>query len=165
MGIAALYWATSFLAPCRIVLQGLMDIRPYLAEDRAACLGVFDSISPAPPSSDRTRFEMFLGNPDGPFFVLQHENAVIGCGGYTVAPGQQSAHLVWGLIRSDSQRQGLGRFLLMYRLREIGKLAGIERVLVETPRAVARFFEGQGFKIVNVDGDRFELVKRLTVCA
>jgi hypothetical protein len=69
------------------------------------------------------------------------------------------------MIRSDLQRQGLGRYLLMYRLREIGKLPGIERVSVHVPRPVAPFFETQGFRVAGMTGGQVELVKKLTVCA
>jgi N-acetylglutamate synthase-like GNAT family acetyltransferase len=143
------------------MLQEVMEIRPYGADDQDACLSVFDSTLPADRRPD---FAAFLKTPEGPFFVMHHNDAAIGCGGYQVSREPGVATLVWGMIRSDLQRQGLGRFLLMYRLREIGKRPEIQRVRVETSPSVAKFFESQGFKVVRAVNDNIELVKKLTVC-
>jgi N-acetylglutamate synthase-like GNAT family acetyltransferase len=138
-----------------------MDLRPYGSIDRDACLAIFDSPSP----SERARFDEFLKAPDGPYFVMEHDGAVVGCGGYTVGPEPDVATLVWGIIRNDLRRQGLGRFLLMFRLREIGKAGSIQRVLVETSQDTAKFYESQGFKVAGETDGRVVLVKKLTVCA
>jgi N-acetylglutamate synthase-like GNAT family acetyltransferase len=68
------------------------------------------------------------------------------------------AELRWGMVRKDLRGNGLGRFLLMYRLREIGK-AGVNMVRVADAGA-AGFFEKQGFR-VGADG---ALWKKLAVC-
>jgi len=138
-----------------------MDIRPYESADRDACLAVFDSIG----SGERLAFEAFLDGPTGEYFVMEHERAVAGCGGYAISGDGVAASLVWGMVRRDLQRMGLGRFLLLYRIREIGKAGNVELVVVQTPRQSAPFFEKQGFRM-NASGlDRVEMIKRLTVCA
>jgi N-acetylglutamate synthase-like GNAT family acetyltransferase len=138
----------------------IMDVRRYLPTDRIACLSIFDSNRAA----GRAGFEKFLEAPEGPYFVMEHDGGIVGCGGYTVDAESRLATLVWGMIRRDSHGQGLGRFLLMFRLREIGKLGGIERVRLETSQPAAKFFEGQGFKIVGPVNEGVEMVKKLTVC-
>src|SRR5690348_5544432 len=102
-----------------------MELRPYIESDRDACVAIFDSNAPEffDPGS-RGRFEGFLDQPRGNYFVMVHDSAVAGCGGYVAVPGENVASLVWGMVRRDLQRLGLGRFLLMYRLLEIGKLNG-----------------------------------------
>jgi ribosomal-protein-alanine N-acetyltransferase len=142
---------------------GIMDVRPYGPDDREACLKIFDS-NALPPEA-RAQFELFLDRPKGPYLVMEHDGALVGCGGFELAPDHGLANLVWGMVRRDCQKQGLGRFLLMYRLREIGKTPGIARVRIEAPQQFARFFEGQGFKVVGAENGRVELVKKLTVCA
>ncbi len=150
-----------------------MDILPYQPEHLNACLQVFDSNTPrffAP--AERDRFEAFLQQPNCPYSVMEHESAVVGCGGYFVNAQQGEARLVWGMVHANFHGLGLGRFLLMARLREIGKLGEIPMVSLETSSASAPFFEKQGFKMIRTtpDGigpglDRVEMVKRLTVCA
>ncbi len=149
-----------------------VDIRAYLPSDRDACLAVFDSNMPEFFAlSERAEFEKFLGSP-GAYFVMEHEDAIVGCGGYAVADDANLASLVWGMVRRDSHRLGLGRFLLMYRLREIGKLEGVQVVRLDTSQRAAGFYEAQAFRVVGVvqDGygpglDRVEMVKKLVVCS
>jgi N-acetylglutamate synthase-like GNAT family acetyltransferase len=142
---------------------GVMDLRPYVPADRETCLQIYDSNSL--PVAGRAEFVSFLEGLPAQFLVMEHDSAVIGCGGYQIDAEAALASLVWGMVRRDSQRMGLGRYLLMYRLREIGKVGGIERVRLETLREYAAFFEGQGFKVVGTGDSRVEMVKRLTVCA
>jgi ribosomal protein S18 acetylase RimI-like enzyme len=148
-----------------------MDLRPYSPADRDGCLAVFDSNTPQYfKAHERADFEKFLDRPDCSYLVMEHDGAICGCGGYSVAD-DKAARLVWGMVRRDLQRQGLGRFLLMYRLRELTKTSGVEMVSLDTSQHTAPFFERQGFKIMRIakngyaDGlDRVEMVKRLSVC-
>jgi N-acetylglutamate synthase-like GNAT family acetyltransferase len=143
----------------------LMDLRAYLPTDREACLAILDSNMPHFfAGEDRTRFESFLDQGGATYFVMEHDGAVIGCGGYRIAEESGVATLVWGMVRRDFQKMGLGRLLLMYRLREIGKASGIERVRLETPPLSAAFFEGQGFKVVNIASGHVEMMKKMSVC-
>ena len=149
-----------------------MDLRPYQPADRDACLAIFDSNSPrffAP--AERQQIETFLDRPDCPYLVMELDGAIVACGGYALDAEQTVASLVWGMVRADSQKLGLGRFLLLFRLREIGRLGGVQMVRLDTSQHSAAFFEKQGFKVVGVvpDGyapglDRVEMVKKLIVC-
>jgi GNAT superfamily N-acetyltransferase len=141
-----------------------MDVRPYLPADRDGCLAVFDSNTPDfCRLEDRPDFEEVLDGREASYFAMEHAGAIVGCGGYS--PGEP-ARLVWGMVHRDWQRQGLGRFLLLFRLREISKAGGVKMVHVETPLSAARFFEGQGFRMVGegVDVNHVVLAKKLTVC-
>jgi GNAT superfamily N-acetyltransferase len=143
-----------------------MDFRRYLASDRDACLAIFDSDVPEFfDASERGKFEQFLDRPDGPYFVMDHDGTLVGCGGYVVVAGESVANLIRGMVRRDSQNLGLGRFLLMYRLREIGKIAGIGLVRLETPQRIAAFFEKQGFRVAGRGPTGVEMVKKMNVCA
>lgn len=133
-----------------------MDIRAYSAADREGCLAVFASTG----LEGREAFEEFLDS--GTMFVAEHDGAVVGCGGFVLKGA--TAELRWGMVDKKWQRQGLGRFLLFYRLREIGKLSNVELVELEAPREVVAFFAGQGFREVSGDERRVRMVKRLAVC-
>jgi N-acetylglutamate synthase-like GNAT family acetyltransferase len=138
-----------------------MDLRPYQPTDREACLNIFDSNF---PRETRGQFERFLEQSPATYFVMEHEGALLACGGYHLDAHQGLATLVWGMVRRSSQKMGLGRYLLMYRLREIGKEGGIDRVCLQTPPESAKFFEGQGFKVASVANGSVGLLKKLTVC-
>jgi N-acetylglutamate synthase-like GNAT family acetyltransferase len=149
-----------------------MDIRRYEPADRASCLSVLDSLTPALlDSAARPLFESWLDRTEGQYFVMEHEETVVGCGGYSLSPDQSTATLRWGMIRNSAQKMGLGRFLLMYRIREIGKTGTVGVVLAHSPQTSAGFFEKQGFRRNGMATDAcptgvagVELVKKLTVC-
>ena len=149
-----------------------MDVRPYEPSDRVACLDVFDTLAPALlDSTARPIFESWLDEAVGRYFVMEHEGSVVGCGGYSFSPDQSVATLRWGMIHRGSQRMGLGRFLLMYRIREIGRAGTAGLVIAHAPRPSAVFYERQGFRVNGRDTegcapgiDCVEMVKKLTVC-
>jgi N-acetylglutamate synthase-like GNAT family acetyltransferase len=150
-----------------------MDIRPYEPADRASCLSVFDSLTPALlDHTARPLFESWLDRPASQYFVMEHEETVVGCGGYSLSQDKSTATLRWGMIRHSAQKMGLGRFLLMYRIREIGRAGTVGVVFAHSPRPSAGFFEKQGFHVngIATDADSpgvggVELVKKLAVCA
>ena len=149
-----------------------MDVRQYLPADREGCLTVFDSNMPDFFQSDeRLEFEEFLNEPNGRYFVMELDSGIAGCGGYFITEDKALARLVWGMVHRDWQRKGLGRFLLLFRLREITKTGGVELVRLDTSSLSAPFFERQGFKVVRVVNDGFapgfervEMMMKLTVC-
>ena len=79
--------------------------------------------------------------------------------------------MAWGMVGREWHRNGLGRLLLLYRVREIGKVGGVQRVSLDTSQHSAPFFEKQGFKVARVEKDayapgldRIEMSMKLTVC-
>ncbi len=150
-----------------------MEVRPYSPADHAACLAVFDSNTPPFfDPAERPDFETFLDAPFCFYFVMEHDGALIGCGGYAIGEDESLASLVWGMVRNDLHRRGLGRFLVMFRLKEITRTSGAHWVRLGTSQHSAPFFEKQGFKLVSVekDGyasgmDRVEMRMKLSVCA
>ena len=144
-----------------------MDVRPYSIADREACLAVFDSNDVNPESGSRSEFVAFLDDLSSPYFVMDHDGAIVGCGGFRVDREQKTAELEFGMIRRDAQKQGLGRFLLLYRIREISKAGGIERVLLSALPEMVPFFEKQGFKVdrfSSPDAGHIRMVMKLSVC-
>jgi GNAT superfamily N-acetyltransferase len=147
-----------------------MDIRPYEPRDRDACLAIFDSLTPAfLDTSARPHFEAWLDDPSGPFFVLEHDDVRVGCGGYTVDATEATLH--WGMVRADCQGKGIGRFLLMYRVREIGRTGNVAMILAHSPAPSVGFFEKQGFRANGISipsslpgTPLTRLSKKLTVC-
>jgi len=149
-----------------------MDLRPYTPADRDLCLGLLDSNTPRFfDPGERRKFEEFLDQRNCSYFVMDHDGAIVGCGGYAIEPDNTAARLVWGMVRSDSRKLGLGRYLLLFRLREITKVGGIQMVHVDTSQHSAQFYEKQGFKVFRTVKDayapgldRVEMTMKLVVC-
>ena len=124
-----------------------MEIRPFRLTDREPCLAVFDSIAPEGPDSARAEYESYLDAHGSSYYVVEHEGAVVGCGGFRVEPKDSSARLEWAMVRKDLQRQGLGRYLLMYRLKEIAKVPGVLFVEARVPDRLSNFYDKNGLKL------------------
>jgi ribosomal protein S18 acetylase RimI-like enzyme len=105
----------------------------------------------------RADFEQFLTSP-GTFFVMEHDQKLVGYGGFSIQNASAAA-LRWGTIHPDFRRMGLGRFLLMYRMREIGRAGNIATVSVQPPPEFSGFYEKQGFRPAGT-----VLLKKLAVC-
>ena len=128
--------------------------------DRDACLAVFDSQALA----HRQAFVDFLDAAPSNFTVLEHEGVIVGCGGWTIV--DHVALLVHGMIHRDYQKMGLGRFLLLYRLRQVSKSGSdVQFVRATAPPETALFHQKQGFKPTGAqDAASVEVIMKLTVC-
>jgi N-acetylglutamate synthase-like GNAT family acetyltransferase len=116
-----------------------MDLRPYTPADHPACVALCGPFT-----------------PPAHFYVLEHEGQILGCGGFT-----PDGELVLGTIHPDFRRQGLGRFLLLARLRELAKLPGLTHARLQAPAGYEAFYGKQGFKPTAAPG---LLQLRLNVC-
>jgi GNAT superfamily N-acetyltransferase len=137
-----------------------VEPRPYQASDRDACLAVFDSTA----VDGRDEFEHFLDSGYAAnCTVLDHDGSILGCGGFSIENGV--ATLKHGMIRRDMRKMGLGRFLLMYRLRQITNSGTpVQFAKGRTTAQSAPFFEKQGFKVQRSHDGVVDLLMKLTVC-
>ena len=136
-----------------------MRFRPYAPADRPGCLVVYDSNEPTFFSpGDRDDLERFLAAPPGFFGVLADEaGAVAGCGGLAPArEGPHAADLTWGMVHAARHGRGLGRLLLLARLRLLADLPAVAKVACHTSHLTAGFYRKFGFRDVRVlcDGYR-----------
>lgn len=129
-----------------------MARRPFRADDRDACLALFDGNTPtffAP--SEREGFAAFLDAPNGPYLVIEREGRVLACGGWR-ARGDVGT-VVWTLVARDAQGGGVGRALIEPLLDALQHEPGLRLWRLETTPLVAPFFARYGFvetgRIVN----------------
>lgn len=121
--------------------------RPYTPADEAACLAIFDSNTPPFfDPSERDDLVNFLANLPCPFFVLEQNEEVIACGGYWKQENGDII-LVWGMVRRDLHKNGLGSLMLVKRIERILAADPQARIIVDTSQHTAAFFNRHGFKI------------------
>jgi GNAT superfamily N-acetyltransferase len=124
-------------------------------------LSVFDSLG-ADLRDSRSQFESWLDHAGGPYFVMENDGIPVGCGGYSLSDDGSCATLRWGMVDRGAQKNGLGRFLLMFRMREISRHGTVGAVLAHPPAASAGFYAKEGFRVNN--GAPLEMIRKLTVC-
>jgi GNAT superfamily N-acetyltransferase len=126
-----------------------LSLTPYQPEDKAGVLAVFRSNAPDyfAPDEDEDLIAT-LDGPDGPHWVVREDGEIVGYGGYEVGEMYNRVVLTWGMVRRDRHRAGLGRALLAHRAREAMRetAGGTSWLVVDTPPAVAGFFERCGFE-------------------
>lgn len=131
-----------------------MGIRTYRSGDRDGCLGVFDSNVPEDfRLQERGEFSEFLGALPGPYWVVEEDGVVIGCGGVAIEPDGVTATLCWGMVRRDRQGEGLGQRLGELRLEWARGKKGLRRVAAHTSQRTQGFFERLGFRPIHVAPD------------
>ncbi|HEX2080597.1 MAG TPA: GNAT family N-acetyltransferase [Longimicrobium sp.] len=134
-----------------------MRVREYTRADRDACLAVFDSNVPAYfVAAEREAFAAFLDGLPGPYLVVEDgAGAIVGCGGYAIAPETRTADLCWGMVARGRHGTGLGRLLLDARLDGIRADPRVDAVALNTSQHTRGFYERRGFVTERVVPDGF----------
>lgn len=128
-----------------------MQIRPYVAGDKSACLAIFDSNSPkyfAP--HERDEFIDFLDKPTCTYYVIEDGSDILGCGGYWVSDDGSRAVMCWGMIANDRHGTGLGKWLLLYRWKIICQTAPGAMLEINTSQHTYGFFEKLSLKVTEI---------------
>ncbi|ASK89266.1 GNAT family N-acetyltransferase [Sphingorhabdus sp. SMR4y] len=129
--------------------------RPYLRSDKQACLALFDGNVPEFfDATERDEFAAFLDRPGEAYFVIEQEDAVIGCGGFAREVRGQ-ARFTWGMVDRNHHGDGLGRLLAEHRLRAIVAAGAYSEVELFTTPKIAPFFARFGFVQIDVEKDGF----------
>ena len=120
-----------------------MDPRTYQVADLPACQAILPTLEV--PTH---------------FHVFEHNGQILAFGGYEVT-SPATAQIKQYMVHPDWRRQGLGRYLILYLLKQISAQGHIEQVHTQATPDASTFFERQGFHPVS----HHNYTKRLTVCA
>jgi ribosomal protein S18 acetylase RimI-like enzyme len=130
-----------------------MIIRPYAPADKPACLAAFESNMPrffAPHElEDYTAWLDAFADGDR-YYVAEENGEVIGCGGFNADADKQEAFMAWGLIHNAHHKRGLGKALLLFRLRAIRDICPQCIIKLDTTQHSFPFFEKLGFRTVRI---------------
>jgi [ribosomal protein S18]-alanine N-acetyltransferase len=138
-------------------------IRAYNKNDKDSCLAAFKSNVPKYFTEEEIEdFEDFLvriedvcfnNNNKTHYFVVEHKQMVIGCGGFGDKDGKEIISLAWGLIRNEFHNKGYGKALLRYRLERIKELYPELPLVLDTTQYSHSFFEKYGFYTTKITND------------
>ena len=135
-------------------------LRSYAPADRPACLKLFDSNLPRFfAESERADFATFLDKVEAepqPYFVLEHDDSVVACGGVGYEDFPTLASLNWGMVRGDLRGTGLGTQLTQFRLDWLRQhWPAATRVKIETSQHTENFYARFGFEVVEREQSGF----------
>lgn len=136
-------------------------IHKYEATDKDSCMQIFKTNVPTYFTLEEVNeFERFLtklSDPEAtdnpPYYVMELENKLIGCGGFgdkKGIDGTDAITFVWGMIDRSYHKKGFGEQLLQFRLEEINAQFPNKQVILDTTQFSYTFFEKYGFKTVKI---------------
>lgn len=143
-----------------------ISILPYSPAYRQGCIEAFTSNIPKFFTlAEIDQFNEWLDHIEGKidlyegednhYFVVLHQQRVIGCGGFGYTPPKDQATLAWGLVHHQYHNQHIGSALLHYRLQKIGELYPTSVVWLDTTQFSFTFFERHGFVIEKITKDSY----------
>ena len=135
-----------------------MIIRPYQSIDKDACMSVFHSNRPKFFTTEEIQeFSQFLDKLPCPYFVLELDGQILGCGGHFFNAERTRGGLAWGMVHQDYHGQGLGKQLTLFRLFKLTQEAPTAQLRIDTSHHTEAFYAKFGFITERIIPDGYGL--------
>ena len=129
-------------------------IRPYEKSDKADVINLFRLNTPLYFSKEEEDdLIYFLENEREQYYVVSINEEIVGCGGYNFSEDKSIGVICWDIVHPNFQGKSVGRNLLNYRITQIKNVNSIRKITVRTSQLVYRFYEKQGFILLEIVPD------------
>ena len=136
-----------------------MEFIDYRNDDLERCIAIFHSNLPTYfTTEEETEFIQFLQQNEFPYWVVKHNDLIVGCGGiYVSSPNfkrsdfEQEVGFAWGMIEQQYHQQGFGKALTKFRLNYLLNHYPKRPIVLRTTQHTYPFFEQYGFTIHNYE--------------
>ncbi len=91
------------------------------------------------------------------YYVLLYDKKIVGSGGINFADNNTTGKISWDIFHPDYQGKSMGTQLLKHRIDQLNSIAGIQKIRVRTSQLAYRFYEKQGFALVEIKKDYWAL--------
>tara|TARA_B100000085_G_scaffold83653_1_gene75472 strand:+ start:293 stop:766 length:474 start_codon:yes stop_codon:yes gene_type:complete len=134
----------------------LMRIKPYKQKYFDNCVDIIESNTPKYILPiEHLAFKNYLLKKNKTYFVLFNGFNLVACGGYGINDSQTKAGLSWGLVHRKHHSQGIGSYLLRFRIENIKKKYPSVNIHLDTSQHTYKFFERFGFKVRKISKDGY----------
>ena len=134
----------------------LMRIKPYKQKYFDNCVDIIESNTPKYILHiEHLAFKNYLLKKNKTYFVLFNGFNLVACGGYGINDSQTKADLSWGLVHRKHHSQGIGSYLLRFRIENIKKKYPSVNIHLDTSQHTYKFFERFGFKVRKISKDGY----------
>ena len=134
----------------------LMRIKPYKQKYFDNCVDIIESNTPKYILPiEHLAFKNYLLKKNKTYFVLFNGFNLVACGGYGINDSQTKAGLSWGLVDKKHHSQGIGSYLLRFRIENIKKKYPSVNIHLDTSQHTYKFFERFGFKVRKISKDGY----------
>ena len=129
-------------------------IRPYEKSDKTDVINLFRLNTPSYFSTEEEDdLIYFLENEREQYYVVSINEEIVGCGGYNFSEDKSIGIICWDIVHPNFQGKSIGRNLLNYRITQIKNVNSIRKITVRTSQLVYRFYEKQGFVLLEIVHD------------
>lgn len=140
-----------------------MEFIPYQPKFLEDCQRVFQSNVPFFfMENELDEFVDFIENEPFPYWVVRHQNEIIGCGGiyeadekFGRAEFENEVGFAWGMIEDKYHKQGFGKELARFRLNYLLEHFENRPIVLRTTQNTADFFKKFGFTILRTEPNGF----------
>lgn len=87
------------------------------------------------------------------YYVLLFAGMIVGCGGINFADNMTTGKISWDIVHPAYQGKSLGTKLLNHRIEKLRNISSIKKIIVRTSQLVYKFYEKQGFVLLEVKKD------------
>lgn len=129
-------------------------IREYQSEDEYEVLNLFRLNTPKYFAiEEEGDLKRYLNSEIEFYYVLLFKGQMIGCGGINFSADKKTAFISWDIIHPEYQGRSFGSQLLQHRINKIHAMSRIQEIVVRTSQFAFKFYEKQGFKLVQKVND------------
>lgn len=131
-----------------------VTIRAYEAKDKKEVLNLLRLNTPKYFAvNEEEDLKHYLERERELYYVLLYNKKVVGCGGINFTENNTTAVISWDVFNPDYQGKYLGTMFLNYRINKLRSINGIQKVIVRTSQVAYKFYEKQGFNLIDVKKD------------
>lgn len=98
-------------------------------------------------------FNRFLETERELFYVLLMDGKIAGCGGINFADNRTTGIISWDIIHPAHRGKSLGTILMNHRMEQFRSMRAIQKITVRTSQVAYRFYEKQGFELLEIVKD------------
>ncbi len=102
---------------------------------------------------EEAEFGRYLDEEIEHYYVLLFDGMIVGCGGINFADNMTTGKMCWGIVHPAYQGKSLGTKLLNHRIEKLRNVSSIKKITVCTSQLVYKFYEKQGFVLLEVKKD------------
>lgn len=131
-----------------------MTIRAYSPDDKQSLIELLELNIPQYFAFEELEdLEKYLENHLEYYFVVEHDNEIVGAGGINTTDRDDTVRISWDFFHPECQGKGFGSSLLNYRIKVIKKMDKVNTIEVRTSQLAYKFYEKCGFELKEVTKD------------
>ena len=128
-----------------------ISIREYKLSDKESIVDLFRLNTPKYFALEEEKeLDNYLTNELEYYCVATINNRVIGCGGINFEDNKTIGYISWDIIHPDFQGKGIGKTILKHRIEKLQSTQTIKQILVRTSQHTFKFYEKNGFAILEI---------------